>query len=178
MSYASPNPYADRMKTYIAHMLAQGTRLAAAALLLALSTMAPAQTVQEHVHGHGHEVMPFDLGKTVHIFRMTKDGGTQKVIVRGEPADPQQVRMIQHHLTMETAAFQDGNFSDPARLHGAEMPGLREMEAGAQRMKISYHALPNGAEIEFRSTDIKLVTAVHRWFGAQLSEHGADARAE
>jgi hypothetical protein len=27
-------------------------------------------------------------------------------------------------------------------------------------------------------TDLRLLTALHRWFGAQLSEHGADARAE
>jgi len=58
------------------------------------------------------------------------------------------------------------------------MPGLRELEEGARRMEITYRPLPNGGEIRFRARDIKLVTAVHRWFGAQLSEHGADARAE
>lgn len=152
--------------------------LLAAAALLAGSTLAPAQTVQQHVHGRGHEVMPFDLSRTVHVFRMTEDGGTQKVVVRGEPADPEQVRRIQHHLMMEAAAFRKGDFSDPAHLHGAAMPGLREMQAGAPRMQITYRDLPNGAEIRFQAKDVKLVTAVHRWFGAQLSEHGADARAE
>jgi hypothetical protein len=58
------------------------------------------------------------------------------------------------------------------------MPGLRELQAGAPRLKITYAPLPDGAEIRFRTRDIHLVTAVHRWFGAQLSEHGADARAE
>jgi hypothetical protein len=58
------------------------------------------------------------------------------------------------------------------------MPGLRELQAGAARIQITYRALPEGAEIRFRTRDMKLVTAVHRWFGAQLSEHGADARAE
>ena len=150
----------------------------AAALLLASATVALPQTMQEHVHGHGHDVMPFDLGKTVHIFRMTPDGGTQKVVVRGDTPEPAQVQKIRHHLAMEAAAFQKGNFADPAHLHGAAMPGLRELQAGAARLQITYGALPNGAEIRFRARDMGLVTAVHRWFGAQLSEHGADARAE
>lgn len=153
-------------------------RIVVAAALLALSSFASAQSVEEHVHGHGHEVMPFDLGKTVHVFRMTEDGGIQKVVTRADPPDAAQARLIQQHLAQEVAQFQKGNFDDPAHLHGAAMPGLREMQAGAARMQITYRALPNGAEIRFRTTDIKLVTAVHRWFGAQLSEHGADARAE
>lgn len=153
-------------------------RVLAAAALFALSSMAMAQTVQEHVHGRGHEVMPFDLAQTVHVFRMTEDGGTQQVVVRGEAPQPEQVRMIQHHLAMEADAFRKGDFADPAHLHGPGMPGLKEMQAGAPRMQITYRALPNGAEIRFRTHDIRLVTAVHRWFGAQLSEHGADARAE
>jgi hypothetical protein len=166
------------MNTFINPNPQRAVRLLAGAALIAFCALASAQTVQEHVHGHGHEVMPFDLSKTVHIFRMTEDGGTQKVVMRGESGDPGQVHMIQHHLMMEAAEFQKGNFADPAQLHGEAMPGLREMQAGAPRMQITYRALPNGAEIEFHAKDIKLVTAVHRWFGAQLSEHGADARAE
>lgn len=154
-------------------------RLLAAASMLALAaTAAPAQTVQEHVHGHGHEVMPFDLAKTVHVFRMTPDGGLMKVVLRGDSPQPQQVAMIQHHLAMEAAQFQQGNFQDPAHLHGPDMPGLRELQAGAARLQVTSRALPDGAEIRFRTQDIELVTAVHRWFGAQLSEHGDDARAE
>jgi hypothetical protein len=153
-------------------------RRIAAAVLLAGSTFGAAQTVQEHVHGHGHEVMPFDLAKTLHIFRMTEDGGTQLVVLRSGVSDPDQVRMIQHHLSMEAAQFQKGNFADPAHLHGSDMPGLRELQAGASRLKITYRELPNGAEIRFQAGDIGLTTAVHRWFGAQLSEHGADAKAE
>ena len=161
------------------HRFVAGTaaRLLAVALA-ATSPFAFAQTVQQHVHGRGHEVMPFDLARTVHVFRMTEDGGVQQVVTRGEAADPAQVHMIQHHLMMEAAAFQRGDFGDPARLHGPQMPGLRELQAGAARIRISYEALPNGAQIRFRTDDLRLVTAVHRWFGAQLSEHGADARAE
>lgn len=149
-----------------------------AAILMSCSLMGAAQTVQQHVHEHGHNVMPFDLARTLHIFRMTEDGGVQQVVTRGDSPDPAQVKLIQHHLMMEAAAFQKGDFTDPAHLHGADMPGLQALQAGASRVRVTYRPLPNGAEIVFQSTDIGLITAVHRWFGAQLSEHGADAQAQ
>jgi hypothetical protein len=79
---------------------------------------------------------------------------------------------------MESERFQHGDYSDPATLHGADMPGLKEIQTGAPHIKVSYTPLPNGAEIMFETTDAHLLTALHRWFGAQLSEHGADAKAE
>ena len=166
------------MAASLALIRAGAVHLLAGAILAAFPVLAPAQTVQEHVHGHGHEVMPFDLAKTVHVFRMTEDGGTQTVLLRGDADDPEQVRRIRQHLSMEAAQFQKGNFADPAHLHGHGMPGVRELQAGASHVKITYRSLPRGGEIRFRTHDIRLVTAVHRWFGAQLSEHGSDARAD
>ncbi len=63
-------------------------------------------------------------------------------------------------------------------LHGAKMPGLKVLQAGAAQIKVSYSPLPTGAEIAFETRDLHLLTAIHRWFGAQLSEHGADAVSE
>ena len=74
--------------------------------------------------------------------------------------------------------FQQGDYTDPSTLHGANMPGLKELQAGASHIKVTYAALPAGAEITFETTDLHLMTAIHRWFGAQLSEHGADSRSE
>ena len=54
------------------------------------------------------------------------------------------------------------------------MPGLKELAAGAARIKVEYAALPNGGETTFTTDDLHLVKAIHRWFGAQLSDHGAD----
>jgi len=150
----------------------------AAMLILAGSTLTVfAETRQEHVHQMAEGVMPFDMSKTVHVFRMTESGGVQKVIAT-EPGATDQIALIQQHLRHEAEKFQQGDYSDPAKLHGANMPGLRELQTGASRIRVSYAALPDGAEITFATSDLHLVTAVHRWFGAQLSEHGADARAE
>jgi hypothetical protein len=147
-------------------------------LLLALDfTGALAQTKQEQVHHMGHNVMPFDLAKTTHIFRMTDFGGVERVIAK-DVSEKDQIELIQRHLQHEAEAFQRGDYADPASLHGSNMPGLMDLQAGAARIKISYAALPAGAEITFETTDLHLLTAIHRWFGAQLSEHGADARSE
>jgi len=52
-----------------------------------------AQAQQEHVHNMSHNVMPFDMAKTVHIFKMTESGGIQKVIAK-DTADTDQIALI------------------------------------------------------------------------------------
>jgi hypothetical protein len=151
--------------------------MAVAILLLSGNSMTFAQTPQEQVHQMAHSVMPFDISKTMHIFKMTESGGVQQVIAK-VTGDTDQIALIQQHLKHEAERFQQGDYQDPARLHGPDMPGLKELQAGATKIKVRYAALPIGAEITFETTDLHLLTAIHRWFGAQLSEHGADAKAE
>jgi len=141
------------------------------------ATVARADTKQEHVHHMAHDVMPFDLAKTTHIFRMTDSGGVERVIVK-DASDKDQVVLVQQHLKHEAEAFQRGDYSDPASLHGEEMPGLKELQTEAEKISVRYSSLSNGAEITFETADLHLLTSIHRWFGAQLSEHGADATSE
>ena len=150
---------------------------ALAVVLLLSSSTTFAQTPQARVHEMSHSVMPFDMSKTIHIFKMTESGGIERVLARG-PGQTSQVALIRQHLKREAEKFQRGDCSDPANLHGANMPGLNELEANASHIKISYCELPAGAQISFKTDGLQLLTAIHRWFGAQLSEHGADARAE
>ena len=164
------------MMSWTLKYLASLARLTAIFALIA-SAAVFAETRQEHVHHMAHGVMPFDISQTVHIFKMTESGGVQKVIAK-DPAATDQIALIQRHLQHEAENFQQGNYSDPAKLHGADMAGLKDLQTGASRIKVSYAALPDGAEITFATTDLHLLTALHRWFGAQLHEHGADARSE
>jgi hypothetical protein len=150
-------------------------RILATIALIAASAFA--DTPQQHVHSMSHEVMPFDMAKTIHVFKMTTEGGEQRVEARA-PVDSEQVAMIRQHLGHEAAEFAKGNFGDPAYLHGATMPGLAELSAEPKSLKVSYADVPNGGKITFEGANIRIVTAIHRWFGAQLSEHGADATAE
>jgi hypothetical protein len=129
---------------------------------------------QDMIHGMGEQVMPFDLNKTLHIFEMTESGGIQQVVIRN-PTDRDQVPLIQQHLRHEAMRFSSGDYSDPTSLHGSEMPGVKELAEGAARIRIEYEPLTNGAQIVFSTGDLRLITALHRWFGAQLSDHGSDA---
>jgi len=140
-------------------------------------TPALSQTKQEHIHEMGQTVMPFDLNETMHIFRMTDTGGIQSVVVK-DPHDKDQIGLIRQHLQHEAKAFEGGDYGDPMSLHGATMPGVSEIASHHQEITVSYSELPLGAAITFETRDRNLVTAVHRWFGAQLSEHGSDARPE
>lgn len=126
------------------------------------------------VHEMGGQVMPFALDSTLHIFEMTDSGGIQDVVAR-DSSDSRQIALIRRHLMHEASLFQAGNFSDPAMLHGKNMPGLAELSAAAGRLRVQYTPLTVGGRISYSTSDPKLITAVHRWFGAQLSDHGPDA---
>jgi hypothetical protein len=129
---------------------------------------------QAMIHAQGGPVMPFDLDRTTHVFESTEIGGIETVIVK-DPADSQQIVLIQQHLEYETMRFRKGDFGDPATIHGTGMPGLIELAADAAKITFSYAALPNGAQISYETNDPRLIDALHRWFAAQLADHGHDA---
>lgn len=58
------------------------------------------------------------------------------------------------------------------------MLGLAELQDNPEAVEVSTKALSDGAEISYKTNNLGMLTAIHRWFGAQLSEHGADAQAE
>ena len=148
----------------------------AGAMLFGAST-AWAETPQEHVRRMSGHVMPFDMAKTVHVFEMTRSGGVQRILAR-DPSAMKQIELIRKHLKQEAVRFERGDFSDPTKLHGRDMPGLAELRENPSRVDVSYSELPAGAQLTFETKHDGMLTAIHRWFGAQLSEHGADARAE
>jgi hypothetical protein len=149
--------------------------ISAAALMLLFGTaILPAQTRQEEVAVKGAKVMPFNLEQTTHVFQKLDDGGLQKVVAK-DPSNKKQIALIQSHLKEESEKFRIGDFSDPAKIHGEDMPGLAQLKAGAAKIDVRYSALPDGAQIRYQAKDPKLVTAIHQWFSAQLSDHGDHA---
>jgi hypothetical protein len=145
------------------------------ALLLAAIVASPAlaQTRQQTIRERSTHVMPFSMDATMHKFEPTKTGGLMVVTVHD--GDAKQVALVRAHLQKEAAAFARGNYADPAYIHGKNMPGLASLSAGAKRISVQYAALPQGASIAFRTTDASLISALHRWFAAQVSDHGHDA---
>lgn len=141
-----------------------------------LAAPVAAQTSAQHratVEQQSEQVMPFDMNRTMHVFEPKPDGGLQSVIVHD--GDAKQIALVRTHLRKEAAAFGRGDFGDPALVHGAAMPGLAELRTGAQRMRVTYAPVPDGATIRYRSRDPKLVAALHQWFAAQVDEHGMHA---
>jgi hypothetical protein len=151
--------------------------LVGALAILAFRSMRAQADRQAMIREHGGAVMPFDLDRTTHIFKTTEAGGVETVIAK-DPADSRQIALIQQHLQHEAMRFRAGDFGDPAAIHGADMPGLAELAAGAPNIRFSYTALPAGAQISYETTDPRLIDALHRWFAAQLADHGHDAQGQ
>ena len=150
-----------------------------AVLLLAFVSAIAAQAAdlqrQAEIASRGADVMPFSLEATTHVFTKTGEGGTQRVIAKNI-ADTQQVKLVRERLRDIQAEFLKGDFSGPSHIHGNEMPGLAALKAAKPReITIVYKEVGGGAELTYRARDAKLVAALHEWFDAQLSDHGADA---
>lgn len=129
----------------------------------------------DEVAERGAHVMPFDLDKTSHIFSKTDTGGIQQVIAK-DKADSGQISLIRLHLSQIAEEFQQGDYSNPEKIHGAAMPGLAALKAaGPGQVKIVYRELPDGAEITYATHIEKLKRAIHQWFDAQLSDHARHA---
>jgi hypothetical protein len=151
----------------------------ALALLVATMPLAHAADAarQGEVATRGADVMPFSLKATQHIFTKTGSGGTQTVVARNR-ADREQVRLVREHLRQIQGEFRRGDFAGPSHIHGEDMPGLAQLKAApAGAIGISYRNVPGGAQLSYRTRRPELVSALHEWFDAQLSDHGPDAMA-
>ena len=133
-----------------------------------------APTRQEVVAERGAEVMPFDLERTTHDFEPTSDGGVQRVVA-DDADDQEQISLIQDHLRKEARAFAQGDFGDPAEIHGHEMPGLQALQNGYRKIEVEYTPIDTGGRIHYRTSSPRLVQALHDWFEAQVMDHGSHA---
>lgn len=158
---------------YITALLV-ATTLAAGGAVAVVALGDDDRSREDAVAERGAKVMPFSLKATTHVFDATATGGTQRVVAN-DPRDGEQIRLVREHLREEAAAFKRGDFGDPASIHGEDMPGLAALQAGFERIEVSYRDLPDGAAIVYRTDDRTLAAAVADWFDAQLRDHGADA---
>jgi hypothetical protein len=168
----APIPTPARLLLAIAGIVAiaaAGTGAYAAAKMLAGD-----KSRQEFVAERGAQVMPFDLDRTTHVFTKTDDGGVQTVTA-DDPSDAEQIALIRSHLQDEAVRFARGDFTDPITIHGDDMPGLARLRQTASRLSIAYHELGDGAALTYSSEDATVIDAVHRWFDAQVSDHGSHA---
>lgn len=129
----------------------------------------------DEVVARGVHVMPFDLEKTLHIFNKVENGGVQQVIAK-DKNDAAQITLIREHLSKITREFNAGDFSNPVKIHGENMAGLQTLRTAEKgSLSIIYKELPDGAQIDYRSEKVDLITAIHQFFDAQLSDHARHA---
>ena len=54
--------------------------------------------------------------------------------------------------------------------------GLADLKvAQPGQIDIAYKDVKGGAKLTYKTSDIALVAALHKWFDAQISDHGKDA---
>ncbi|PZG02473.1 aspartate carbamoyltransferase [Micromonospora deserti] len=169
----------DRPRTRRQLLLAATTAAAVLSAGCADANSAPATSEasadrQAQVAERGASVMPFDLDRTTHHFRKTDTGGIQTVVA-DDPADTTQIGLIRQHVQHEAESFRRGDFTDPSRIHGTEMPGLAALRNSAGKIAIDYETTADGARITYTTPEDTLITALHAWFDAQLSDHGQHA---
>ena len=129
-----------------------------------------ATNAKQAMADRAQQVMPFDLSRTMHTFTKTANGGLQRVVVN-DPTDTRDLTLVRSHLRTEAEQFRNGNYTDPAKIHGMDMPGVSDLEAGAARVKVDYAEIPNGAQITYSSTEPGLISSLHDWFDRQASDH-------
>ena len=129
----------------------------------------------DEVAERGAKVMPFDLEKTTHVFSKTEHGGRQEVVAKNT-ADSAQIGLIREHLSALAKSFAQDDFTGPASIHGAAMPGLAALQAAKPgQVKYAYEDLAAGGRIDYQTDDPALIEAIHRFFDAQLSDHARHA---
>ena|SRR5581483_5701225 len=150
--------------------------MAALAALAIFAPLAARADSQPHMDmQHGAQVMPFNQSQATHMFLPDPSGGVLEIVVHD--MDAQQIALVRSHLLGEAAKFIKGNYSDPAFIHGQDMPGLSALESGAARVSVRYFETPTGAAITLSSSDSTMVVAIHQWLAAQSHDHGsADMR--
>lgn len=144
--------------------------LGLALAMLPISAWADASH-QSMVMQHGAEVMPFDQSQAMHMFLPSVTGGVVEIVVHD--MDEAQIQLVRSHLLQEAGRFARGDYSDPAYIHGKEMPGLTQLASRASRVSVRYFETPTGAAIMLTSTDQALVLAIHQWLAAQQRDHNS-----
>jgi len=149
--------------------------LAGVSILYLLDAHAADPSRRETVRARSPDVMPFDMARTTHIFKKTPSGGVQRVVAKSAD-DAAQIELVRMHLKHLSKQLTQRDLSGPSHIHGSDMPGLAELRAAPPSdLRIAYREVPSGAELEYVSANPSLVHAVHQWFDAQVSDHGADA---
>lgn len=123
------------------------------------------------LQARGEVTMGVDQYTSTHLFDDLPDGA--RIELQRNEDDPAGVAQIREHLQHIARAFAAGDFSDPAAVHGHEMPGTEVMAEKKELITYSYAPLPRGGEVRITTSDPDALRAIHRFTAAQRGEHRA-----
>ncbi len=128
-----------------------------------------------HVHGgvaeqRADEGMGFAQARTIHHFRLAKDGGAIEVTVR-DAKDAGSLGQIRAHLAHVRTMFAGGDFSVPMFVHGTTPPGAATMKRRASAIRYGYEEIPGGGRVSLSSSDPDALDAIHDFLRFQIVEH-------
>jgi hypothetical protein len=173
----SNNIQLRRRRSTVAILMATGLGIGLLSSCESKKSVTLAKSEAKDVAARGQTVMGFNLDRSTHRFIKNGYGGIEQVVA-DDPADSKTIEAIRAHVSGVAEAFQNGDFSSPAAIHGDSMPGLSVLRAAGSKLEVTYRELPEGSEITYRSNDRVVIDGIGLWFDAQLSDHGHHAEAK
>ena len=156
---------------------------AAVALAMALLTgisCAPAERGNEDGGGEqgfaalqerGETAMGVDQYTSTHRFDMLPDGA--RIELQRDSGDSAGVETIRAHLLEIRDAFAAGDFSTPAFVHDATVPGTDVLAARRDLIRYTYRDLPRGGELRITTRDPEALAALRAFVDFQRQDHRA-----
>jgi hypothetical protein len=147
--------------------------LGLAAMLTSLALVGQEKPADDHhaaVNSRGDHAMGFSHEKTVHHFRLMKDGGTIEV-TSNDGKDTESRDQIRMHLKHIAASFSAGNFDMPMFIHDQMPPGVTVMKRLKSQIKYEVENIPAGARVRISTGNPEAVKAVQDFLRFQITDH-------
>jgi hypothetical protein len=138
--------------------------------ILAAGTIAYSQSHHDDVNHRGDREMGFAHEKTIHHFRLTKDGGAIEVTAN-DPNDTESRDQIHMHLMHIAGMFAAGNFNAPILIHDQTPPGVPAMKRLKSEINYEFESLESGGRVKISSSNQEAVEAVHDFLRFQITDH-------
>ena len=124
----------------------------------------------EQMNERGDHVMGFDHTKTMHHFRLLRDGGLIEVAANS-PQDTESPGQIRMHLGHIAKMFAGGNFSAPMLIHDQIPPGVPTMRKLKSDIQYKFEETEQGAQIRISTNSPEALQAIYDFLRFQIKEH-------
>lgn len=143
-------------------------------LVLLLTAAVTAQQPHQDHHGQmnarGKQAMGFDQEAVAHHFFLHDNGGTIQVTVK-DPRDSANLAAIRDHLPHIATMFAAGDFTTPAFVHAADVPGVDGMTRLRTEIAYAYEDIPNGGRVRITTRNTRALAALHDFLRYQITDH-------